>query len=51
MTKEKQKEVYTSPTTEALVVGFEGIVCASLTYGDEGAAGGEQSYNNYDYDF
>lgn len=29
MINEKQKEVYTSPTAEALVVQFEGVVCQS----------------------
>ena len=29
MIKEKQKEVYTSPLTEVLVVRFEGVVCTS----------------------
>ena len=30
MIKEKQKEVYTSPTTEVLVVQVESIVCQSI---------------------
>ena len=29
MINEKQKEVYTSPTTDVLEIHFEGFVCAS----------------------
>lgn len=51
MKQNNLKTTYTSPEVELLVVQNEGIVCASLTYGGEGAAGGEQSYNNYASDF
>ena len=38
MTKEKQ--LYVSPETEALVIRFEGVIC-----------GADQNYNNYGSDF
>ncbi len=33
MIKDKNKEVYTSPQTEVLVVRFEGVVCTSGNMG------------------
>ena len=51
MKKIYPKTAYTSPEVELLELRSEGMVCASLDYGDEGAAGGEQSYNNYATDF
>ena len=49
MTKEKQ--LYVSPETEALVIRFEGMVCTSPNYGVQGAAGASQGFNEYGSDF
>ena len=49
MTKEKQ--LYVSPETEALVIRFEGVICGSPNYGQAGGAGADQNYNNYGSDF
>ena len=50
----KQKEVYTSPTTETLVVRFEGMVCTSdpakaYHSGGAGSYGVEDTNDNGDY--
>ena len=43
------KQFYETPTTKTLVVRFQGVLCASLTYGNQGAAGGDiESGNEYD---
>ena len=42
----KQKQTYLSPTTETLVVRFEGVICQSdPNYGDPGAAGGDLGFD------
>ena len=47
----KQKLTYLSPETETLVVRFEGVICNSPNYGDQGAAGANQGFNDYGSDF
>ena len=47
----KEKQEYLSPTTEALVVRFEGVICGSPNYGSSGGAGANQGYNDYGEDF
>ena len=42
----KIKELYSSPTTKILVVRFEGMLCQSVTYGNQGAAGGDIEEGN-----
>lgn len=49
MIKEKQKEVYTSPTTDALEILSESMICQS--YGANGAAGGDPGLNDDNYNF
>lgn len=50
MIKDKNKEVYTSPITEALEMRFEGVLCGSPNYGDPGAPGGSFGPGN-EYNF
>ena len=48
----KQKLTYSAPTTETLVVGFEGVICGSNRFGVMLAAGldfSETNSNIYDY--
>ena len=45
----QNKETYSRPTCETLVVRFEGVICGSL-YGAKGAAGGAMDTNDYGED-
>ena len=47
----KQKQLYVSPETTTLVVRFEGVVCSSPLLGNQGTAGADQDYNEYDEDY
>lgn len=49
MIKDKNKEVYTSPITEALELHFEGVLCGSPDYGDPGAPGSFGPGNEYNF--
>ena len=42
-----KKQPYTAPEAETLVVRFEGVLCGSPEYGDNGAAGGDTGDENY----
>lgn len=46
-----KKEFYASPEVEAFEVRYEGVVCASPKWGQQGGAGAEEDYNNYGPDF
>ena len=46
MIKDKNKEVYTSPITEALELRYEGVICGS-NFGDPGQPGSAPGFNNY----
>lgn len=50
-----KKQHYETPTTETLVVRFEGALLnggsPNLVYGARGAAGADATYNGYDEDF
>lgn len=47
----KLKELYSSPTTEFFEVRFEGNFTASPTYAQEGKAGEDEEYYEYEEDF
>lgn len=49
MIKDKNKEVYTSPITEALELRFEGLICLS-NYGEDNAPGQSFSGGNTIFD-
>ncbi len=46
----KQKLTYLSPTTETLVVRFEGVVCTSPGVGANGLQGGNVVTGGGDFD-
>ena len=48
----KENQAYMAPTTDVLELRVESkILDGSLVYGDFGAAGGDESYNDYGSDF
>lgn len=52
MIKDKNKEVYTSPITEALELRFEGVLCGSpdgFTQGGAGFFGLEDTFQNGEF--
>ena len=50
--KMKTKQSYIAPETETILVQTEcRVLIDSNLYGDEGKAGGPQSYNRYNDDF
>ena len=52
MIKDKNKEVYTSPQTEILVIRSEGeLLVNSPFFGDTGTAGGDPGLNDDDYNY
>lgn len=46
-----EKTVYSAPKAKCFEVNVQGVFCQSPLYGDPGAAGASQNYNNYDIDF